>query len=29
MTGLTNNLILDAIYRSSKTGSEVTLDWDV
>jgi len=29
MTGYTNNLILDAIYRSSKTGKEIALDWDV
>jgi len=28
-SGFTNNLILDAIYRSSKTGGEVKLDWDV
>ena len=29
MTGLTNNLILDAIYESSKTGREVILDWKI
>jgi predicted dehydrogenase len=29
MTGYTNNLILDAIYRSSKTGHEVQLNWDI
>jgi predicted dehydrogenase len=29
MSGYTNNLILDAIYRSSRTGHEVTLDWDI
>ncbi|MFC5453053.1 Gfo/Idh/MocA family protein [Paenibacillus aestuarii] len=29
MTGYTNNLILDAIYRSSHTGREVQLDWDI
>lgn len=28
-TGLANNLILDAIYESSRTGNEVKLDWDV
>jgi len=28
ITGLTNNLIIDAIYESSRTGSEVRLDWD-
>lgn len=28
MTGLTNNLILDAIYESSRTGHEVKIDWD-
>jgi predicted dehydrogenase len=27
MTGLTNNLILEAIYESSRTGREVRLDW--
>lgn len=27
MTGFTNNLILDAIYESSRTGNEVKLDW--
>lgn len=27
MTGLTNNLVLDAIYESSKTGNEVKIDW--
>jgi predicted dehydrogenase len=29
MSGLTNNLILDAIYESSKTGKEVKLDWSL
>lgn len=29
MTGFTNNLILDAIYRSSETGKEIILDWTV
>ncbi|GFZ88016.1 oxidoreductase [Paenibacillus marchantiophytorum] len=29
MTGYTNNLILDAIYRSSQTGNEVKLDWNI
>lgn len=29
MSGLTNNLILDAIYQSSQTGREVTLDWSL
>lgn len=29
MSGLTNNLILDAIYESSKTGREVILDWEI
>jgi predicted dehydrogenase len=29
MTGYTNNLILDAIYRSSQTGHEVQLNWDI
>ncbi|MBM7579634.1 Gfo/Idh/MocA family protein [Jeotgalibacillus terrae] len=29
MTGLTNNLILDAIYESSRTGREVVLDWKI
>lgn len=28
-TGFTNNLVLDAIYESSRTGREVILDWDV
>lgn len=28
ITGLTNNLIIDAIYESSRTGGEVKLDWD-
>ncbi|WP_042170414.1 Gfo/Idh/MocA family protein [Paenibacillus gorillae] len=27
LTGYTNNLILDAIYESSRTGNEVKLDW--
>ncbi|WP_240416829.1 Gfo/Idh/MocA family protein [Paenibacillus periandrae] len=29
MSGFTNNLILDAIYRSSQTGHEVILDWSL
>lgn len=29
MSGFTNNLILDAIYRSSQTGHEVVLDWSL
>ncbi|MBD2847349.1 Gfo/Idh/MocA family oxidoreductase [Paenibacillus sp. IB182496] len=29
LTGLTNNLILDAIYESSRTGNEVKLNWDI
>lgn len=29
MTGYTNNLVLDAIYRSSKTGNEIKLDWEI
>ncbi len=29
MTGFTNNLILDAIYKSSETGQEVKLDWTI
>ncbi|MGG1520234.1 Gfo/Idh/MocA family oxidoreductase [Paenibacillus oryzisoli] len=29
MTGYTNNLILDAIYRSSRTGDEIKLNWDI
>jgi predicted dehydrogenase len=29
MTGLTNNLILDAIYESSRTGHEVQIDWNI
>lgn len=28
-SGYTNNLILSAIYESSRTGSEVVLNWDV
>lgn len=28
-TGYTNNLILDAIYRSSQLGKEIQLDWDL
>jgi predicted dehydrogenase len=28
MSGYTNQLILDAIYRSSRSGHEVTLQWD-
>jgi predicted dehydrogenase len=29
MTGLANNLILDAIYESSRTGREVQINWDL
>ncbi len=29
LSGLTNNLILDAIYESSRTGHEVKLDWNL
>ncbi|TDF91234.1 Gfo/Idh/MocA family protein [Paenibacillus piri] len=29
MAGFTNNLILDAIYESSRTGHEVILDWSI
>jgi predicted dehydrogenase len=29
MTGYTNNLILDAIYRSSETGKPIELDWSL
>lgn len=29
MSGFTNNLILDAIYESSRTGHEVKLDWTI
>jgi predicted dehydrogenase len=29
MTGFTNNLVLDAIYESSRSGKEVILNWDV
>lgn len=29
LTGLTNNLVLDAIYESSRTGNEVKLNWDI
>ena len=29
MSGFTNNLILDAIYRSSETGREIKLDWSI
>ena len=28
LSGLTNTLVLDAIYRSSQSGSEVKLDWN-
>ncbi|MDQ0256823.1 putative dehydrogenase [Evansella vedderi] len=28
LTGYTNNLILEAIYESSRTGKEVVLNWD-
>ena len=29
LTGYTNNLIIDAIYESSRTGHEVKLDWNL
>jgi predicted dehydrogenase len=29
MSGYTNNLILDAIYRSSQSGNEIKLDWTI
>lgn len=29
LSGYTNNLVLDAIYESSRTGSEVKLNWDL
>ncbi|QHT63842.1 Gfo/Idh/MocA family oxidoreductase [Paenibacillus lycopersici] len=29
LTGFTNNLVLDAIYESSRTGNEVKLDWNL
>jgi len=29
MSGLTNNLILDAIYESSRTGHEIKIDWEL
>ncbi|WP_028611356.1 Gfo/Idh/MocA family protein [Paenibacillus harenae] len=29
LTGFTNNLVLDAIYESSRTGNEVKLDWTI
>ncbi|QQE80523.1 Gfo/Idh/MocA family protein [Alicyclobacillus sp. SO9] len=29
MTGLANNLVLDAIFESSETGLEVVLDWEL
>lgn len=29
LTGLTNNLVLDAIYESSRTGNEVKLNWEL
>jgi predicted dehydrogenase len=29
MTGYTNNLILEAIYESSRTGHEIKLDWTI
>ncbi|TBL72385.1 Gfo/Idh/MocA family protein [Paenibacillus thalictri] len=29
LTGFTNNLVLDAIYESSRTGNEVKLNWDI
>ncbi|MDB4867734.1 MAG: gfo/Idh/MocA family oxidoreductase, partial [Cohnella sp.] len=28
-TGLRSNLIIDAIYESSRTGGEVKLDWSL
>jgi predicted dehydrogenase len=29
LSGFTNNLVLDAIYESSRTGNEVKLDWKI
>jgi predicted dehydrogenase len=29
LSGFTNNLILDAIYESSRTGNEIKLDWNL
>lgn len=29
MTGFTSNLVLDAIYESSRTGKEIQLDWNM
>jgi predicted dehydrogenase len=29
LTGFTNNLVLDAIYESSRTGNEVKLNWNI
>ncbi|OMF37094.1 oxidoreductase [Paenibacillus sp. FSL H8-0548] len=29
LTGFTNNLVLDAIYESSRTGNEVKLNWNL
>ncbi|PZE21801.1 Gfo/Idh/MocA family protein [Paenibacillus xerothermodurans] len=29
LSGLSNNLVLEAIYESSRTGSVVTLDWNI
>ncbi|MCR8631843.1 Gfo/Idh/MocA family protein [Paenibacillus radicis (ex Xue et al. 2023)] len=29
LSGLANNLVLEAIYESSRTGSVVTLDWNI
>jgi predicted dehydrogenase len=29
LTGLTNNLVLDAIYESSRSGNEVKLNWNL
>ncbi|XEC93783.1 Gfo/Idh/MocA family protein [Paenibacillus tarimensis] len=29
MTGFTNNLVLDAIYESSRSGNEVKLNWEI
>jgi len=29
LSGLTNNLVLDAIYESSRTGGEVKLNWEL
>jgi predicted dehydrogenase len=29
LSGFTNNLVLDAIYESSRTGHEVIINWDI